>query len=131
MLGKNQDNDFIIFNLTNINSITIKTQAVNDNQVTTKAYFDQFHLEDETTRRDVGLDFYDESRYLVKNNQEKIFIDNKLTIVRSITVNKNPTSENELCRKKYIDVELEKISILRLKSNITKLSESICWKRCL
>ena len=38
----NQDNDFIKFKLTNIISITFKTQAVNDNQVITKSYVDQF-----------------------------------------------------------------------------------------
>ena len=39
----NQDNDFNNYNLTNINSITLNTQVVNDNQVITKAYVDQFH----------------------------------------------------------------------------------------
>ena len=54
-----QDNDFGNYNLTNINSITLNTQAVNDNQVITKAYADQFHQENERSRRDLGIDFYD------------------------------------------------------------------------
>ena len=52
-------------------------QAENDNEVITKAYVDQFHQENEQSRRDVGLDFYDESNDLVKNNQDSDFNDNK------------------------------------------------------
>ena len=61
-----QDNNFNNYNLTIINSITLKTQAVNDKQVITKAYVDQFHQENERSRRDLGRDFYDESSDLVK-----------------------------------------------------------------
>ena len=57
----NQDNDFNNNNLTNINSITLNTQALNDTQVITKAYVDQFHQENERSRRNLGIDFYDES----------------------------------------------------------------------
>ena len=39
----------------------MKTQAVNDNQVKTKAYVDQFHNDNERTRRDLGIKFFDES----------------------------------------------------------------------
>ena len=71
LVGDNQDNDFNIFNLTNINSFTLNTQAVNNSQVITKAYVDQFHQEYERYRRDVFLDFYDESNDLVKKNQRQ------------------------------------------------------------
>ena len=37
LVRNNQDNDFSNINLTNINSITLNTQAVNDNQVITMA----------------------------------------------------------------------------------------------
>ena len=47
LVRNNKDNDFGNYNLTNINSITLKTQAVNDNQVITKAYVDQFQQENE------------------------------------------------------------------------------------
>ena len=57
LVGNNQDNDFNKNNLTIINSITLNTQAVNDNQVFTKAYVDQFHQENEKSRRDLGIDF--------------------------------------------------------------------------
>ena len=66
VVRNNQDNDFTNNNLTNINSITLKTQAVFDNQVLTKAYVDQFHQENERSRRDLGIDFYDESNDLIK-----------------------------------------------------------------
>ena len=47
LVRNNKDNDLNKNNLTNINSITLNTQAVNDNQVITKAYVDQFHHENE------------------------------------------------------------------------------------
>ena len=68
LVGNNKDNGFSNFYFTNINSITLNTQAVNDNEVITKAYVDQFHLENERSRRNLGIGFYDESSDLVKNN---------------------------------------------------------------
>ena len=47
LVRNNQDNDFNIHNLTNISSITLNTQAVDDNHVITKAYVDQFHQKNE------------------------------------------------------------------------------------
>ena len=67
LVRNNHDKDFKKETLTNINSITLKKQAENDNEVITKAYVDQFHQENERSRRDVGLDFYDGSNDLVKN----------------------------------------------------------------
>ena len=94
----NQDNDFNNNNLTNMNSITLITQAVNDNQVITEAYVDQFHNQNERTRRDLGLDFYDESSDLVQNNQDIDPNDNTLTNIDSAAVNRSPTSDNELSK---------------------------------
>ena len=99
VVRNNQDNDFGNYNLTNINSITLNKQAENDNEVIPKAYVDQFHQENERTRRDVGLDFYYESSDLVKNNQDNDLNDNKLKNIDSITVNRNPTSDDELSKK--------------------------------
>ena len=106
LVRNNQDNDFNNNNLTNINSITLNTQAVNDNHVITKAYVDQFHQENERPRRDLGIDFYIESNDLVKNNQVNGLNDNNLTNIHSITVNRNPVSDNEVANKRYIDDEL-------------------------
>ena len=118
LVRNNQDNDFNNFNLTNINSITLNTQAVNDNQVITKAYVDQFHQENERSRRDVGLDFYDESSDIVKNNQDNDLNDNKLTNINSITIKNNPTDNNHISNKKYIDDELDKNTIVRFNQTL-------------
>ena len=79
---------------------------------------DQFHQENERSRRDVGLDFYDESGELVKKNQDNNLNDNKLTNINSITVNRNPTSDNELSNKKYINDELDKNTIVRFNQTL-------------
>ena len=50
---RNQDNDFNNFNLTNIVSINLKTQAVKDNQFTIKSYVDNFPREYEQSRKEV------------------------------------------------------------------------------
>ena len=113
-----QDNDFNNYNLTKINSITLDKQAEIDNEVITKAYVDQFHQEKERSRRAVGLDFYDESSDLVNNNQDNDFSDNKLTNIDSIEINRNPTSDNEVTNKRYIDDELDKNTILRFNQTL-------------
>ena len=114
VVRNNKDNDFGNYNLTNINTITLIKRAENDDEVITKAYVDQFHQENERSRRDVGLDFYNESSDLVKNNQDNNFNDNKLTNINSITINNNPSDENHVSNKKYIDEELDKDTIVRL-----------------
>ena len=114
----NQDNDFNKNNLKNINSITLNTQAVNDNQVITKACLDQFHRKNEQSRRDVALDFHGESSDLVKNNQDNDSNDNKLTNIVSIAVNRNPSSDNEVSNKKYIDDQLDKKTIVRFNQTL-------------
>ena len=103
----------------------MNTQAVIDNQVITKAYVDQFHQENERSRRDLGINFYDESNDLAKNNQDNDFNDNKLTKVDSITVNRNPISDYEITNKKYVDDELDKNTVIRFNqtlSNYRKVS---------
>ena len=118
LVKNNQDKDFNIYNLTNIISITLNTQAVNDNQVITKAYVDQFHQENERSRRDLGRDFYNEASDLVKNNQVNDFNDNKLTNLDSITVNRAPTSDNELSNKNYIDDSIGDGTIVRFNQTL-------------
>ena len=118
LVRNNKDNDFGNHNLTNINSITLNKQAENDYEVITKANVDQFHQENERSRRDLGIDFYDESNDLVKNNQDKDLNDNKLVNLDSVTVNRNPTSDNELSNKKYNDDELDKNTILRFNQTL-------------
>ena len=92
-------------------------QAENDNEVITKAYVHQFQ-ENERSRRHVGLDFYDESSDLVKNNQDKNFNDNKLLNINSITVNNNPIDDNHVSNRKYVDNELNKNTIVRFNQTL-------------
>ena len=113
LVKNNQDNDFNNHNLTNKNSITLNIQAENDNQVITKVYVDQFHQKNERSRRDLGIDFFDESNDLVKNDRDNDFKDKKLTNIDSITVNRNPVSDNQLTNKKYVDDEISKNTIPR------------------
>ena len=103
LVRRDRDNDFGNYSLSNISSITLNSQAVNDNEVITKAYVDQFHQENERTRRDVGLDFYNESNDLVKNNQNNDFNNNEITNVKSIEINDTPTNDNHVSNKKYVD----------------------------
>ena len=118
MVRNIQDNDFNINNLTNINCKTLNTQAANDNQVITKAHLDQFHNDNERTRRALGLDFYDESNDLVKNNQANDLNDNELANLDSITINRNPSSDIEVSNKKYTDDELDKNTIVRFNQTL-------------
>ena len=118
LVRNKKDNDFGNYNLTNINSITLNKQAEIDNEVITKAYVDQFHNDNERIRRVLGLDFYDESSDLVNNNQDNNLNDKKLTTIDSITVNRNPSLDNEVSNKKYIDDELDKNTLLRFKQTL-------------
>ena len=118
LVRNNQDNDFGNYNLTNINSITLNKQAENDNEVITKSYVDQFHQENERSRRDLGIDFYDESSDLVKNSQDNDLNDNKLTNLDSVIVNRNPTSDNKLSNKKYVDDLVDKNTIVRFNQTL-------------
>ena len=56
----NQNNEFNNYNLTNINSFISYTEAANDNHVITKAYVNQLHQDNERSRPDLRLDFYDD-----------------------------------------------------------------------
>ena len=98
----------------------MKKQAKNDNKVITKAYVDQFHQKNEPSRRDLGINFYDESNDLVKNNLDNDLNDDKLTNLDSVTVNRNPSSDKELANKKYIDDELDKITNLVFNTTLQK-----------
>ena len=118
LVRKNQDNYFNSHSLTIINSITLNTQAVKNNQVTTKAYVDQLHQQNEKSRPDLGIDFYNESNDLVKNNQDNDLNDKNLTNIDSITVIRDPTSDNEVTNKKNIDDELVKYTFLRFNQTL-------------
>ena len=83
-------------------------------QIPTKPYIDSLHEENERSRRDLA-----ESNDLVKNNQDKDINDNKLLNLDSVVVNRNPTLNNELSNKKYIDDELDKNTIVRFNQTLS------------
>ena len=84
----------------------------------TKAYVDQFHQENKRSRRELGIDFYNESSDIVKNNQHNDLNDKKLTNLDSITIIRNPSSDNELSNENYIGDELDKNSIVRFNQTL-------------
>ena len=107
--------------LDNQDSITLNstsTDRMTTIEIPTKAYIDSLHEENERSRRYLGIDFFDESNDLVKNNQDNDLKDNKLTNMDSITVNRNPTLDNELANKKNIDDKLDKNTVLRFNQTI-------------
>ena len=56
---------------------------------------------------------------MVKNNQDNDFNDNKLTNIDSITVNRNPISDNEVTNKKYVDNSIREGTLLRFNQTLT------------
>ena len=71
-------------------------------ELSTKSYVDRLH-EINRNRRDLSSLF---------NDQDNELDNNKLTNLDSVTLNRNPSSDNELVIKKYIDDELDKNTIL-------------------
>ena len=59
-----------------LNSTLTSTKKIIE--IPTKAYIDSLHEENERSRRDLGIDFYDESIDLVKNNITNDFNDNTI-----------------------------------------------------
>ena len=62
---------------------------------------------------------------MVKNNQDNDLNDNKLSNLDSVTVHRNPTSDNEITNKKYVDDDLDKntnVRFIQTLSNYLKVS---------
>ena len=74
-------------------------------EIPTKALIAGLHDENERNRRDLGIDFYDESNDLVKNNKTNDFNDNIILNVRSIQINDDTSSDDFVVNKKYVDYE--------------------------
>ena len=95
----------------------MNTQAVNDNHVFTKADGDQYHNDNERKRRDLGLEFFNESSDLVKNNLDNNFLEKKLSNIDSIII-RNPTSDDELIKKKHVGDSIGYGYILRFNQTL-------------
>ena len=96
----------------------MNSQAVIDNQVITKSYVDQFHQENEQSRRNLGFIFSNESNDLVESNQNKNFNEKKVVNLDSISVNIALFSDNEVTNKKFIDDSLGGVNILRFRPTL-------------
>ena len=81
----------------------MKTQAVHKNHVITKSFVDHFLRENEQFRRELGMDFLNKSKDSIRNNQDIIFNNYKLSNLDSNTVNRNTGSDNEITIKRYVD----------------------------
>ena len=62
---------------------------------------------------------------MVKNKQENDFNDKKLTNTDSITIKRNPNSDNEVSIKKYIDDLLNKNTIIRFNQTLENFKVSV------
>ena len=81
-------------------------------EIATKAFIDSLHDKNERTRRDLGIDFYNDSDDLVKNNQNIDLNDNKITDIESITLHRSHISDNKVANKKYIDDSIQEGTIV-------------------
>ena len=77
-------------------------------ELPTKPYVDNLH-EVNRNRRDLPLVF---------NDRDNEFDNNKLTNLDSVTVNRNPSSDNELANKKYVDASIREGNVLRFNQTI-------------
>ena len=111
----------------NINSITLNSPTVNDNQVIRKSYLNQFHQKNERSIPDLGIIFQNESSDLVKIDQDSNFKDNKLKNLNSFTVNRNPSSYNELSNAKYVDDSLSGGNILGVNQTLDNYLKVSVW----
>ena len=119
LVSTNQDNEFNNHNLTIIKSITLKTEAVDDNHVGTKSYVDQFQNDIECDRRNLEISFYNEEVYLIKNVQDNDFNDNKSPNIQPIAVNRDPSSDTEFTNKKFVYDEIDKNTVLKFNPTLT------------
>ena len=79
-------------------------------ELPTKSYVDSLH-ESYRNRRDSSSVFND------RNNE---FDNNKLTNLDSVTVNRNPSSDNEVSNKKYVDDSIGEGTLLRFNQTLSK-----------
>ena len=63
-----------------------------------------------------------------KNEQDNEFDITKLTHLDSISVNREPRSDNQLANRNFIDDQLDKVTILSFFSNARKIIRVLCWK---
>ena len=95
------EQDSIVFNSSSTSPRTII-------ELPTKSYVDRLH-EINRNRRDLSSVF---------NDQDNEFDNNKLTKLDSITVCRDPSSDNELANKKYVDDSIGEGNVLRFNQTL-------------
>ena len=117
LFRNNKENDFNGYKLTNISSVTVNHDAVEDNDLVTLTYVKSLHEDNERSRRDLGLQFYDENDNLVKNNVTNDFNDNKILNIQSIELNNECTNNNHAANKEYVDKIITNESVITITRN--------------
>ena len=100
-------------NLDEQDSIVLNSTSTSPKTITelpTKLYVDSLH-ESSRNRRDISYVFID---------QDIGFDNNKLTNLDNLTINRNPTSVNEVSNKKYVGDSMGKGTILRYIQTLEK-----------
>ena len=82
-------------------------------EIPTKLYVDSLH-ENKRNRWDLSTVF---------NDQDNEFGNNKLTNLDSITVNRKPTSDNDLSNKKFVDDSIGEGTIVRFNQTLQNYLE--------
>ena len=95
------EQDSILLNST----LTLQNTKI---ELPTKSYVDSLH-ESSRNRRDLSSVF---------NDQYNEFDNNKLTTLDSVTVNRDPSSDNELANKKYFDNSIGEGTLLRFNQTL-------------
>ena len=100
------EQDSIVLN----SSLTLPKTII---ELPTRSYNDSLH-ESSRNRRDLSSVF---------NDQDNEFDNIKLTNLCSITVNRNPSSDNELSNEKYVDDSIEEGTLPRINQTLSNFLE--------
>ena len=62
------------------------------------------------------------------NDPDNDFENNKLTILDSVSVIRNPSSDDQLANGKYVDESLDSDNVLKFNQTLQHYLKSIRWK---
>ena len=117
---KNTDHvDFHAKNLDNVNSIKVNHMPTVEEHLTPKIFVDNVVYE--VISYVDRLHEINRNRQVLSsvfNDQDNEFDNNKLTILDSVTVNREPISDNELSTRKYIDDSIGEGTIVRFNQTL-------------
>ena len=108
LLGLDPDGKLKLDERDSTNLSSILTSPMTIVVLPTKSYVDSLHVT-KRNRRD---------KLSVFNDQDNEFDKHKLTSLDSVSVNRNPNSDNELANKIYIDDSIGKVTIVRFNQTL-------------